>query len=465
MPSKKIIQCEIPANNTGDLENKIQQLESELDKAFSYIDYLKQSPIIIPVEQFLIIAKEQDMNQKISQMTIQLPNASQGKPYHFIFDIDSLGLSRITYFDLVGLKDCDLYYDNQTNTITGTPTQYGEFIIKLQYKFTDKDDNNPLLEKTFSLTINPDPRSLWKNLPSDETDKYFKPDSDKSLLKLADNKTIIAASQRGRSHAQEGKFRDDHFDIYHDDISKWTVVVVADGAGSAKYSRQGSLLVCDEIINYFKSLTEEKLNNLETVISEHEKADFDNPSKQNLTKLLYDYLAGAAFKAHKKLEQEAKENEANIKDYASTLVFTLFKKYDFGWFIASYGVGDSPMGIYTAGENPIIMHNPEEGEYSGQTYFLTMPEIFTDAKRAERIIYKFVPDFTAIILMTDGIYDSKFETRNNLAKIESWDKLWNDLTEQINLSSENAQLADELLTWLDFWSAGNHDDRTIAIIF
>jgi serine/threonine protein phosphatase PrpC len=365
----------------------------------------------------------------------------------------------------VGLKDCDLYYDNQTNTITGTPTQYGEFIIKLQYKFTDKDDNNPLLEKTFSLTINPDPRSLWKNLPSDETDKYFKPDSDKSLLKLADNKTIIAASQRGRSHAQEGKFRDDHFDIYHDDISKWTVVVVADGAGSAKYSRQGSLLVCDEIINYFKSLTEEKLNNLETVISEHEKADFDNPSKQNLTKLLYDYLAGAAFKAHKKLEQEAKENEANIKDYASTLVFTLFKKYDFGWFIASYGVGDSPMGIYTAGENPIIMHNPEEGEYSGQTYFLTMPEIFTDAKRAERIIYKFVPDFTAIILMTDGIYDSKFETRNNLAKIESWDKLWNDLTEQINLSSENAQLADELLTWLDFWSAGNHDDRTIAIIF
>lgn len=465
MPSKKIIQCEIPANNIDDLEKKIQQLESELDKSISHIAHLKQSPIVIPIEQFLILVKEQTMHQQISQANIQLPNASQGKPYHFVFDTDKLGLSNIKYFDLVFLDDCGLNYDSQTNTITGTPTLHGEFAIKLRYKFNDKEDGNPLLEKTFFLTINPDPRSLWKNLPSDETDKYWKPDSDKSLLKIADNKNMIAASQRGRSHAQEGKFRDDHFDMYHDEISKWTVVVVADGAGSASYSRQGSLLVCHEIINYFKALTEEQINNLETVITEHQKSDFDNQTKQNLNKLLYEYLAGSAFKAHKKLEQEAKENEANIKDYATTLVFTLFKKYDFGWFIASYGIGDSPMGIYKTGELPIIMHNPEEGEYSGQTYFLTMPDIFTDAKRAERISYRFIPDFTAMVLMTDGIYDPKFETRNNLAKMESWDKLWNDLTGQINFSSENEQLPDELLIWLDFWSAGNHDDRTIAIIF
>lgn len=465
MPSHKIIQCETPANNTDDLEKKIQQLESELDKSISHIAYLKQCPTVIPVEQFLIIAKEQTMHQQISQTNIQLPNASQGKPYHFVFDTVSLGLPEFKYFELVDLSQCGLQYDSDTKTITGTPTQDGEFSIKLRYKFTDKEDSNPLLEKTIFLTINPDPRSLWKNLPSDETDKYWKPDSDKKVLKIAENKNIIAASQRGRSHAQEGKFRDDHFDMYYDEISKWTVVIVADGAGSASYSRQGSLLVCHEIINYFNALTEEQINNLETVITEHQKANFDNSSKQNLNKVLYEHLAGSAFESHKRLKQEAKENEASIKDYATTLIFTLFKKYDFGWFIASYGVGDSPMSIYTEGKEPIIMHNPEEGEYSGQTYFLTMPDIFTDAKRAERISYRFIPDFTAIVLMTDGIYDPKFETRNNLAKMESWDKLWKDLTGQINFSSENEQLPDELLTWLDFWSAGNHDDRTITIVF
>jgi uncharacterized protein (DUF1810 family) len=35
--------------------------------------------------------------------------------------------------------------------------------------------------------------------------------------------------------------------------------------------------------------------------------------------------------------------------------------------------------------------------------------------------------------------------------------LWQDLTENQAFDDEK-----KLLAWLDFWSAGNHDDRTIS---
>jgi hypothetical protein len=67
--------------------------------------------------------------------------------------------------------------------------------------------------------------------------------------------------------------------------------------------------------------------------------------------------------------------------------------------------------------------------------------------------------------MTDGITDPKFETDSNLLKIEKWNELWNDLSKEVDFSVNNNLTAEHLLKWLDFWSPGNHDDRTIGIIY
>ena len=67
--------------------------------------------------------------------------------------------------------------------------------------------------------------------------------------------------------------------------------------------------------------------------------------------------------------------------------------------------------------------------------------------------------------MTDGITDPKFETDANLLKVEKWNELWQDLSKEVDFSDDNEASADQLLNWLDFWSPGNHDDRTIAILF
>ena len=96
-----------------------------------------------------------------------------------------------------------------------------------------------------------------------------------------------------------------------------------------------------------------------------------------------------------------------------------------------------------------------------------MPEIFSNPKEFySRLKCKIVPDFTALFLMTDGVSDPKFETDANLNNPDKWDALWEDLKEYgVDLSDDNEAAKDQLLNWLDFWSPGNHDDRTIAILY
>ena len=105
---------------------------------------------------------------------------------------------------------------------------------------------------------------------------------------------------------------------------------------------------------------------------------------------------------------------------------------------------------------------PDGGEYAGQTRFLTNHEIFVDA--INRIRVDTVEDFTALILMSDGITDPKFETDANLQNIDNWNKLWDDINAEVNLNFDS-NTKYQLLKWMDFWSIGNHDDRTLAMIF
>ena len=99
-----------------------------------------------------------------------------------------------------------------------------------------------------------------------------------------------------------------------------------------------------------------------------------------------------------------------------------------------------------------------------------MPEIFKDATSLyQRLRFNIVPDFTALFLMSDGVSDPKFETDANLNNPDKWDNLWNDLINNpehpVDLSDDNEEAKNQLLDWLDFWSPGNHDDRTIAILY
>ena len=121
-----------------------------------------------------------------------------------------------------------------------------------------------------------------------------------------------------------------------------------------------------------------------------------------------------------------------------------------------------------------LLGEPDEGEFSGQTRFLTMPEIFKDAASVfSRLRFSIEDDFTALMLMTDGVSDPMFETDRNLNDYSKWNEFWNKIKEGfpddgipgVDLRDDNPEAKDQLLRWMDFWSAGNHDDRTLAILY
>lgn len=176
----------------------------------------------------------------------------------------------------------------------------------------------------------------------------------------------------------------------------------------------------------------------------------------------YTLLGQAAFNALKQIEQEAEQRGEPVKRYATTLLLSVCKLTQSGWFIASFWVGDGAIGLYDKENRKFhLMGLPDGGEYAGQTRFLTN-EIFSDA--INRIRIDVVDNFTALILMSDGITDPKFETDANLKNIEYWDKLWED----IGIGAYPAQESEtqyHLLKWMDFWSRGNHDDRTLAMLY
>ena len=84
-----------------------------------------------------------------------------------------------------------------------------------------------------------------------------------------------------------------------------------------------------------------------------------------------------------------------------------------------------------------------------------------------------VPDFTALFLMTDGVSDPMFETDKNMNDPQKWEEFYQRLKKGfpedeiggVDLVDDNEESKNQLLKWLDFWSPGNHDDRTIAILY
>jgi len=247
-------------------------------------------------------------------------------------------------------------------------------------------------------------------------------------------------------------------------------LAVSDGAGSSALSRQGSKLACHTLIEYFEeNLDKENLNEFDEILFNHyNRTDVDSSKK--ISHFVYNTLLKAAHFVNQKIAEFADSNREEIKKFHATLIFALVKKYDFGYAILTFGVGDCPIGLLNKDLTEVnLMNFIDVGEFGGGTRFITMPEIFQSDKLSSRFGFKLVDDFSYLMLMTDGIYDPKFVVEANLEKIEKWKEFLSDLNgnnedgSKVDFANEN--IASQLSGWMDFWSPGNHDDRTLAIIY
>ena len=213
-----------------------------------------------PNRKRLDVSSYESVRMKIKSMIF--PNAVQDMVYRHEIALDAL-----TPGD-VELKIIDLWMSNSGTgldirleegkiVLSGIPKKHGALQIFMKCRIGGMESCQ---EEFPVITILPNPKTLWKNLPPDASAPY-PVENEKSYSRFdITGKGIVAASKRGRAHAHDGKFRDDDFALNWLAESGWLIVAVSDGAGSAKFSRAGARMACTSFVN---DLTQ-KLSSFET---------------------------------------------------------------------------------------------------------------------------------------------------------------------------------------------------------
>lgn len=455
----------------------------------------------------------QQINKIIDATNI--PAGSVGIPYELVIDFTSVARD-LKIIDpkpnpTFGNKGFDVISDGNKIIIKGTPRESIEdklgFCFRNENKREQKSggDEYTYFRYPKSFLINPHPRDLWQNLPVTDYEGYQNKDSDsrgetvdyvpekRGVFSVTSAKSleVIAASQRGRSHAHVAKPRDDCFHFEFDKETGWNFVAVADGAGSAKFSRKGSELACHTIISNLRTnlsnLNSEFNKDLPVWITDtlqKRNSNFEQPMfscNENIdTNKFNKIFHNAVYTAYMAIYEESQKRKAEIKDYHTTLLCAVFRYFENlkCWFIVSYWVGDGGAAILRWNEkNRVwVLGEPDGGEFAGQTKFLTMKDEITADSIHKRLRFAFCETFDAMLFVTDGITDPFFPSETAVADEQRWlefyeQKLKSGCEEEphgcpdlFDKTKEPQQKSESLLKWLDFWSKGNHDDRTILVV-
>ncbi|MDR1082096.1 MAG: protein phosphatase 2C domain-containing protein [Deltaproteobacteria bacterium] len=378
--------------------------------------------------------------------------------------------------------------------IKGLWKSYDGQISLLFLMGTNQDRKFVRFEKEYFIA--PDPKTLWKNLPVAEDFGYPIKDDDSKFLKISGGELlVVAASRRGRSHANVAKPRDDNFKMLTNPVSGWTAVAVADGAGSARFSRKGSELACETAVDTFLAHAadwnenEEKLENLRALTGNDVSLRCTDPrfagsDEGKNAKGFAGFVHDAAIKAYYAIDAAVRERKksgndgdrpADVRDYHTTLIFAAFKKFDTGYVILSFWIGDGGLALYNPdGTGDVkVLGIPDSGEFAGQTRFLTMAEELKE-KALNRVWLSFPEDFEALILASDGVTDPFFPSEDKIRSREQWKQFW-----EVDLNTGTAEnpgcpelfdgsppevKSDKLLDWLNYWVVGEHDDRTLLVV-
>ncbi|MDR1291108.1 MAG: protein phosphatase 2C domain-containing protein, partial [Planctomycetaceae bacterium] len=497
-----------------------EQTDSKTLKVEPHSPTTKQESKARLIISFEYVIQEADQpegffDRKISEVikTTNIPAGSVGVPYEYVIDFTPLAIDlkiteppkpeldfRNTGFEVTAEENKIIIKGTPRNTIDENIW----FFFGRENKKIGQDESGYSL-KSKPFLINPHPRDLWQNLPVEDYEGYQNKDSDargdkidyvlakKGILLTTPPQSleVIAASQRGRSHAHVGKPREDSFHFEFDAETGWNFIAVADGAGSAKFSRKGSELACNTVISRLRAnLQSEHNNDLAVWINNILQESKSNPDQPTMFPFRADaemdrfgvIFHKAIYDAYMAIYDEAKLRNAEVKDYHTTLLCAVFRYFENlkRWFIVSYWVGDGGAAIlrWNGKERAFVLGEPDGGEFAGQTKFLTMKDEINAEAIRKRLRFSFCETFGAMIFVTDGITDPFFPSESAVGDEKRWlefyeQKLRNGCQEEPNAAGcqelfdktkTPQEKSKSLLSWLDFWSKGNHDDRTILIV-
>jgi hypothetical protein len=279
-------------------------------------------------------------------------------------------------------------------------------------------------------------RGLWKEIdPVDPTDPVSNIEQC-NQINIFTNTKIIAASRRGRSHAHEGKYREDSFCVEHS--GAWTFIAVADGTGSKPLARIGSRLAAHAAVDYLQ----QQLKNLS--IEESEQFEVN----------LRCALAGAMVNALTCLTSEAVRRKCEINDLSTTLLIVAYIPiHESLEIIGVAQVGDGGIAVRDSDEHVFTLGAADHGIYGGESLFLTSQE--TQLSWTKRVfLYQVRKPFRLLLVATDGVFDDFSKPYGELTK------LFKEL-ENIRIQTHPEEW---LTSWLSYERRGSFDDRTIALL-
>ena len=259
--------------------------------------------------------------------------------------------------------------------------------------------------------------ATWRDLPvQDEQDRHA--DTFHEQMSSSGGVRVMAARVRGRHHRHEGRNCDDWYEMAQS--GEWTIIAVADGAGSHPLSRVGAKASCRAAVETLSA----RLARLHTPDSID--ADQDLPPTiaaclgfktcLGMIKAIHQAVGAACTAVEtacgERMEQEEYERRLGRKpclsDFAATLSLLAFKpvtidsvRYAAGW---GYQIGDGVSAVIDPRGKATVLGLPDQGEYSNETLFLSRE--YLGSNELSRRIHKVFQPMRALVMMTDGVMES-----------------------------------------------------------
>jgi hypothetical protein len=295
-----------------------------------------------------------------------------------------------------------------------------------------------LAEKEVAVPAGPPPLkvtpSRWRNLPSNRQDAFAYPDQISQAQEGVGGYRMIGASLRGKTHAHHGTFRDDAFALAA--TPHWSILAVADGAGTAPLARVGSNLAATRAAEAARVAAPAA------------------PSPEDLGRAIWAGLK-AAYQA---IRDFASEQDVPMSDLHTTLQLLIHWPRDEGCLVGVAQIGD---GIIVAEDvdgafYPPLAEPDTDPEDSGRTLFLTSGPLRGWMARAK--VYQFEKPLSVVALMTDGLATDMEPYAERLPTA-----LFEVLRQRV-LCYPLHQREQPLLAYLSYDRRGSFDDRTLAIL-
>lgn len=262
-----------------------------------------------------------------------------------------------------------------------------------------------------------------------------------------DGWSLLVASRRGRLHAHRGDHREDAGQLLLFDHG-WCAAV-ADGAGSATYSRLGAAIATHVATHTVREALQ------------HGHADTAQPS------LLGRALEAGATAANHALRDFATKCGLALRDLRTTLLVAAHH----GGRIGLLQVGDGASACLNANGT---VSQPLSGpitEFSGEVaHFL--PDDGAIEQLVQSLVIRDATHCAALILATDGVEDPWYPFTRHAGPL--YTQLLHGVSDAVSLngvtSSHRAPVltapdpVHALIEWLAFEKRGENDDRTLCVI-